>query len=743
MAFDPERYPRARRLDLVDDLFGHQVADPYRWLEDSASDESREWLAAQEATWSAFRDGLPGREAFADRVRELLAVGSVGTPAWRGTRRFYTRRDPGQEHAVLYTADGTGPAGTGDGTSERVLVDPNALDADGRTTLDAWQPDKEGRLLAYQISAGGTEESLLYVIDVETGTLVDGPIDRCRYSGIAWLPGGKSFYYTRRLPPESVPDGESQYHRRVYLHTVGTPPETDIMIFGDGRDKTSYYGVSVSRDGRWLTVSASIGTAPRDDLWLADLTASDPSSPILLPVTVGLDAQTSLWHGRDGRLYVYSDLDAPRGRIAITNPQTPQPNAWVNLIPEDPEAVLRGYAVLDDTGPNKADPGDAEPGGTADGTGRPVMLVSWTRHAISEITVHDLESGEKLSTIELPGIGTVGGIAERPEGGHEAWFGYTDYTTPPRILRYDARTRELSTWATPPGAAASPPAVSARQVTYRSKDGTPVQMVVLEPGAGQGPDGQAGTGADATGRSDAALARGAGRSLILYGYGGFDISMTPGYSAAILAWVEAGGAYAVAGLRGGSEEGEEWHRAGMLDRKQNVFDDFHAAAEYLIEAGLTSPERLAISGGSNGGLLVGAAVTQRPDLFAAAVCSAPLLDMVRYEKFGLGETWNTEYGSAAVAAELEWLLGYSPYHRVTAGTSYPAVLFTVFSNDTRVDPLHAYKTCAALQHASASGKPVLLRAEAQVGHGARAVSRTAELTGDQLAFVARETGLRR
>jgi prolyl oligopeptidase len=763
MALDPERYPAARRLDLVENLFGHHVADPYRWLEDSASDESREWLAAQEAAWSGFRDGLPGREAFADRVRELLAVGGVGTPVWRGTRRFYTRRDPGQEHAVLYVADGpdqagtdgTGSGGAVPGSTERALVDPNALDTGGRTTLDAWQPDKEGRLLAYQVSAGGTEESLLQVIDVETGTLLDGPIDRCRYSGIAWLPGGKSFYYTRRLPPESVPEGESQYHRRVYLHTVGTTPETDIMIFGEGRDKTSYYGVSVSRDGRWLTVSASIGTAPRDDVWLADLTASDPSSPVLLPVTVGLDAQTSLWHGRDGRLYVYSDLDAPRGRIAITNPQTPQPNAWVNLIPEDPEAVLRGYAVLDDTGLDNTGPVNAGPGDTADGTGRPVMLVAWTRHAISEITVHDLASGEKLSTIELPGIGTVGGISMRPEGGHEAWFGYTDYTTPPRILRYDARTRELSAWATPPGAAVSPPAVSARQVTYQSKDGTPVRMVIIEPGA------------EATGRLAAVPARGdnpsgvapqhfpggvprttepprrTGRSLILYGYGGFDISMTPGYSATILAWVEAGGAYAVAGLRGGSEEGEEWHRAGMLDRKQNVFDDFHAAAEYLIESGLTSPERLAVSGGSNGGLLVGAAVTQRPDLFAAAVCSAPLLDMVRYEKFGLGQTWNTEYGSAAVPAELEWLLGYSPYHRVTTGTSYPAVLFTVFSNDTRVDPLHAHKTCAALQHASASGKPVLLRAEAQVGHGARAVSRTAELAGDQLAFVARETGLRR
>jgi prolyl oligopeptidase len=684
-------YPEARRLDLVDDLFGYQVPDPYRWLEDADSAQTRGWLAAQDALWAARAEGLPLRDHFAGRVRELLQVGYVSAPAWRGDHRFYLRRDPGQEHGVLYR-------------DEALLIDPVAIDPSGRTTLDHWQPDKEGRLLAYQLSEGGTEESLLRVMDVATGVVIDGPIDRCRYSGVAWLPGGKAFYYVRRLPPGQVPPGEEQYHRRVCLHVVGTDPQGDALVFGDGRDKTTYYGISVSMDGRWLVISASIGTAPRDDVWIADLTAGDPASPAFTEVTVGLDAQTSLRAGRDGRLYVFTDLDAPRARLAVTDPRDPRPQAWHDLIPQDPEAVLRGYAILD--GPELA---------------RPRLLARWTRHAISEVSVHDLATGERLATLGLPGLGTVGGLAERPEGGHEAWFTYTDYTTPPTVLRYSAVTAALDTYASPPGQAERHP-VSASQLTYRSKDGTPIRMVLLEPA---GPQRE---------RTP--------RSAILYGYGGFNVSMAPGYSANILAWVEAGGAYAVAALRGGSEEGEEWHRAGMLDRKQNVFDDFHAAAEHLIATSVTTASRLAVWGGSNGGLLTGAAVTQRPSLFAACVCSAPLLDMARYEKFGLGETWNTEYGSASVAGELEWLLSYSPYHRVVPGEAYPAVLFTVFTNDTRVHPMHAYKMCAALQHATSSSRPVLLRAEGQVGHGARAVSLSAALSGDTLAFVARETSLR-
>ncbi len=689
-------YPPARRLELTEDLFGHQVSDPYRWLEDDADAERAGWLAAQAGLSGSYLEGLHGRDRLAAQVRDLLSVGSAGTPAWRGERSFFTRRIPGAEHGVLFTR-------LGDGSAE-VLIDPMAIDPSGLTTLDAWQPDKEGRLLAYQLSEGGDEESLLRVMDVATGALVDGPVDRCRYSNVAWLPGGKAFYYTRRLPPDAVPDGESQYHRRVYLHQVGTPADEDTLIFGEGRDKTDYYNVSVSRDGRWLAISASRGTAPRNDLWIADLSESDAASPDLRVIQEGADAQTGVRVGRDGQLYVFTDSGAPRSRIAVTDPADPAPATWRDLIAEDPEAVLRGYAILD--------------GAELD---RPVLLASWTRHAISEITVHDLATGERLGQVPLPGMGTVGGISERPEGGHDAWFTYTDYTTSSAVLRYHARTAEVTTWATAPGSA-EVPAVTTRQVTYRSKDGTAVRMLVISSGdATAGPKGP--------------------RPAILYGYGGFDISLTPAYSPNVLTWVSAGGVYAIANLRGGSEEGEEWHRAGMLGRKQNVFDDFPAAAETLIRDGWTTPGQLAISGGSNGGLLVGVALTQRPELCAAVICSAPLLDMVRYERFGLGQTWNVEYGTADDPEQLGWLLSYSPYHHVTPGTAYPAVLFTVFTNDTRVHPVHAYKMCAALQHATSPGRPVLLRAEAQVGHGARAVSRMAELAGDTLAFAARHTGL--
>ncbi|MEZ0077074.1 prolyl oligopeptidase family protein [Planotetraspora sp. GP83] len=679
-------YPPARRDDIVDTLHGTPVPDPYRWLEDPDDPETKEWLDAQDALFRSAE--LSGRERFRERVAELLKSGSVGTPVWRGERRFFTRRTPEQEHPVLYVADGQG---------ERALVDPMALDSSGLTTLDSYQPDKEGNRLAYQISVGGDEESRLYVIDVASGEIVDGPIDRCRYSPVAWLPGGEAFYYVRRLAPSAVPAGEEQFHRRVYLHVVGQNPDDDALIFGEGLEKTNYYSVSVSRDGRWLSISASRGTAPRNDLWVADLSASPAGSPALVTVQENVDAQTGLHFGRDGRLYVFTDLDAPRGRVCVTSPETPARESWRDLIPEDPEAVLSDFAILD---------------GMAD----PVLLVGWTRHAISEISIHALESGDRTGAVPVPGLGSIGGIVERPEGGHEAWFSYTDNVTPTAVYRYDALTGETTLWEAPPGAV-EVPQVTTEQVVYRSKDGTEVHMLVIS-------------------REDSGP-----RPAILYGYGGFGISMTPGFSASILAWVEAGGVYAIAQLRGGGEEGEEWHRAGMLGNKQNVFDDLHAAAEHLIATGVTTSEQLAISGGSNGGLLVGAALTQRPDLYAAVVCAAPLLDMIRYEKFGLGATWNVEYGSADVPEEFTWLWGYSPYHRVREGVSYPATLFAVFASDTRVHPLHAWKMAAALQHAQAGDRPILLRNETEVGHGARAVSKSVELAADQLAFLARHTGL--
>jgi prolyl oligopeptidase len=686
-------YPPAERLDVVDDLHGRLVPDPYRWLEDPASDDTAAWSRAQDALFTGQRDQWPGRDRFRDRLTTLLGAGAVSAPIWRGDRQFLMRRRGDQEHAVLLTVDADG--------AERVLIDPMQLDTTGLTTLDGWQPSKEGDLLAYQLSEGGTEESVIRVLDVATGDIVDGPIDRARYSPIAWLPGGKEFYYVRRLAADLVPEGEDQYHRRVWLHRLGTDPADDVLVFGDGMLLTNYYGVSVSRDGRWLSVSASEGTAPRNDLWLADLSAGSLEAPDLRVVQEGVDANTGVEVGRDGRLYVFTDRDASRGRICVTAPETPTAEHWVDLVPEDEEAVLDGFAVLD-----------------GDELDRAVLITSWTRHAVSELVLHDLESGDRTGTVPLPGVGTIGGVVERPEGGHEAWFGYTDYTTPASIQHFDARTGETTLWASAPGTV-EVPSVHTEQVAYRSADDTTVHMFVIAPSAV--PDRP--------------------RPTILYGYGGFGLPMTPGYSATILAWVEAGGVYAVAGLRGGGEEGEQWHRDGMLGNKQNVFDDFHAAGEWLVAQGWTTPEQLAISGGSNGGLLVGAALTQRPDLYAAVVCSAPLLDMVRFEQFGLGATWNVEYGTAADPEQLDWLLAYSPVHQVKEGVDYPATLFTVFDGDTRVDPMHARKMCAALQHATAGTRPVLIRAEGDVGHGARAVSRTVDLSADVLAFLGARTGL--
>ncbi len=687
-------YPTAHRLDLVEDLHGHQVADPYRWLEDPDSSETKEWSAAQDTILQDARAGWPGRDYLRGRLSELLSAGIVSAPVWRGERQFFMRRTASQEHAVLLTKD---PDGT-----ERTLIDPIAIDPSGLTTLDSWQPTKEGHLLAYQLSEGGTEESVVRVMDVVTGEHVDGPIDRARYTPIAWLPGGESYYYVRRLAPDLVPAGEEQFHRRVWLHRVGTSPDEDILVFGEGRKATEYFGVSVSRDGQWLQVSAAEGTAPRNDLWVAHLPSGSLEAPHLVPVQVDVDAQTGLEFCRDGRVLVSTDRGAPRGRLCLADPTDLSYEHWQDLVPEDPEAVLDGYAVLD--GPELE---------------RPVLLTSWTRHAVSEVHLHDLASGQALGDVPLPGLGSVGGIIERPEGGHEAWFGYTDHTTTSTVLRYDALTGETSTWATAPGSV-DVPGVQTHQVTYTSADGTPVRMFLVAP-------------------LDAAP--GQTRPTVLYGYGGFGLPLTPGYSASILAWVEAGGVWAIAGLRGGGEEGEDWHRDGMLGHKQNVFDDFHAAAEWLVAEGWTTPDQLAIQGGSNGGLLVGAALTQRPDLYQAVVCSAPLLDMVRYERFGLGATWNVEYGSADVPEELGWLLAYSPYHHVVEGTAYPAVLFTVFDGDSRVDPLHARKLAAALQYATSSARPILLRAEPDVGHGARALSRSIELSADVLAFTAYETGL--
>lgn len=692
-AVHPPAYPHAERLDLVDDVHGTPVPDPYRWLESIEDPRTRTWLDAQAGLTRQERDSWAMREHFADRVEQLLAAGSISPPFWRGERYFLTRREPGQQFAVLSVVESDG--------SERVLIDPMALDPTGATTLDSWQPSKEGDRIAYQLSVGGDEESQLYVMDVATGQVIDGPIDRCRYSPVAWLLGAGSFYYVRRLPPEELPESEQQFHRRVYLHRVGTPTQDDVLIFGAAMTMTNYYGVEVSRDGRWLQVSASEGTEPRNDLWVADLRHSPPEAPAFTLVQGDVDAQTGLSFLRDGRVLVSTDLDAPRGRAAVTRPGTWASHAWVDLIPEDDDSVLESVTVLD--GPDLDED---------------LLLVVRTSHGIARMTLHRAGDGSLIRDVELPGAGTIGGPVEHIDGGPVAWFVYTDHTTVPAVFSFDARSGDVALHAPPPGMV-DVPVVHSQQVTYASKDGTEVRMFVISPTSP--PDRP--------------------RPTVLYGYGGFGISLNPGFSAAILAWVEAGGVWAIANLRGGGEEGEDWHRAGMLGSKQNVFDDFHAAAEWLIDHEWTTREQLSIYGGSNGGLLVGAAMTQRPDLFNAVVCVAPLLDMIRYTTSELGPTWTVEYGDPEDPTQFGWLHAYSPYHHVREGTDYPATMFSVFDNDTRTDPMHGRKMCAAVQHATAGTRPILLRTEGEAGHGARALSKSVEETADTLGFLARWTGL--
>ncbi|WP_432883253.1 prolyl oligopeptidase family serine peptidase [Kribbella sp. CA-245084] len=606
-----QSYPCAERSSLVEQVHGRSVADPYRWLEDSSTVETKHWSRAQDDLWLTYAGTLSSRFRWKNRVRQLSDVGSVSTPVWRGGRCFTLRREPGQQPVVF--------------VDETPLIDPKRLDPTGLTTLDAWQPSPDGTKLAYQVSRGGDERSTLNILDITTGELIDGPLDGCRYSPVAWLPDGSAFYYVR--------------FRQVRRHHLGDPADVTVL------DREASYGLELSADGRWLTICTT------NDLWFADLSTDDE------PKHLRQETTTIMSVGPDNRLYVVT-----AGGIHIGDPV--EPTVWRDYIQLD--APLTGLAILDD-----------------------VVLTSTT----SKIAIHDRETGRRQGTIDLPGVGSVGSLSSH---GNRAWFTYTDSITPPTVHCYDASTGQTT------GASNSREAET-QHLSYTSPDGTELELHVIgKPG---GP-------------------------TILYGYGGFGQALTPTYSAFALAWVEAGGAFVTATIRGDAA-----HRDAT---KQQTIDDFIAAAEHLIAEG-TPADQLAICGESNGGLLVAAALTQRPELFAAAVASAPLTDMLRYELSGLGERWTAEYGSAKDPDDFETLASYSPYHQVKSGVKYPAVLLTVFGNDTRVDPLHARKMCAALQHATASQRPVLLRFEPDAGHTTGGIN----LAADMLAFLATETGLDR
>jgi len=691
-------YPDAERLDLVEVLHGRRVADPYRWLEDLAEPRTKEWAGAQDELTRRRLDALPGRDALSAELHGLLDAGWVSVPSWRAGRRFGSRRGPGQEHAVVTVCDAATEAG------QRVLLDPMVLDPTGRTTLDGWAPDDTGRRVSYKLSTGGDEQSVLRVLDVDTGEVIDGPIDRGHAGSVDWFAGGERFVHVRKLTHD-----RDDFRRRIWVHRVGTDPVEDVLVEGPGLyDEHTYYGVNLSRDGRWLIVTGRVGTARRDSLWIARV-GPDGAVPELTPIlTQADDVQAGAGVARDGRLWVFTTDGAPRWRLVVTDPRTPTREHWQEVLAEDPHAVLTGLSWIE---PVVAG-------------GQRLLAVARRRHAVSELTLHSATDGAPHGVITLPGTGSLAGMSSADPATAaqygRLWFGWSDLVTPHAVYRFNLADGAVVRESGPPGQISVPEARTEHR-SYTSADGTTVRMFVVSPAGPRRP-----------------------RPTLLYGYGGFANALTPGFSAAATSWVAAGGTYASASLRGGGEEGEAWHRAGQREHRQNVFDDFHAAARSLVDSGDTTPEQLAIMGGSNGGLLVGVALTQAPARYRAVVCANPLLDMVRYERFLLGRTWNDEYGSAEDPGELGWLLGYSPYHHVREGEVYPAVLFTVPDADTRVDPLHARKMCAALQHATAGDpqtRPVLLLREADVGHGARSVSRSVALLTDKLAFLAAHTGL--
>jgi prolyl oligopeptidase len=672
---------------VIDMYHGVKVLDNYRWLEDGNNPETQKWVEQEMAYTRALLDPRPRREAIHKRLTELLSIGSISVPQMAGRHYFYSKREGMQNQPVLYVREGV------NGT-DRVLVDANQLSADGTVALDWYLPSQNGKYLAYGTSASGSEMSTLYIAESKTGTVLPDTIERTRAASIAWLHDNSGFYYTRYPKKGEVPDGQEMYNRHVFYHQLGTNPDTDDKVFGEGRDPEDWPNVHLSNDGRWLLIDVEQGWT-KSELFLMDLKKDTPPTR----VTTG---KNFLYRGEvyDGKVYITTNEDAPRYRVFVTDAGNYERDAWKELIPPS-DAVLQGIAVY---------------GGK--------LFAQYEQNASSQLKIFDLD-GRKLSDLALPGIGTVFGSDGRWDR-EELFYGFQSFTFAPSIYRYDLKDGSNSLWTKVDAPSIDPTAYEVKQEWFQSKDGTRVPMFIVHR-----------TGLQNNGKNP----------TLLTGYGGFNASLTPAFSRTAYLWMEHGGVYAVANLRGGAEFGEDWHRAGMLEKKQNVFDDMIAAAEHLIAAKYTDKNHLAIQGGSNGGLLMGAMMTQRPDLFRAVVCQVPLLDMIHYQDFQIAKLWIPEYGTSENAEQFRWLYAYSPYHHVKAGAEYPAILFMTADTDTRVDPMHAKKMAALMQAEAKNGtshtRPVLLRIEAKAGHGAgKPVAKQIEEFTDAYSFLFWQLGVK-
>ena len=713
---------------LLSSIVSGAPADPYRWLEDGDAPAVGRWTEAQNAATRKALDDLPGRAALEGRLGRLYAIGSLGAPvsrphpagkagkAGRERRYFYTRRDGAQNQAVLYVRDGLHGA-------DRPLVDVNRERADGTRALDWWFPSDDGRRVAYGTSDDGSEESLLRVRDVETGQDVGDQIPRTRACSLDWLPDGSGFYYTRYPKPGEVPPGEEPYHRGVFFHHLGNDPAHDLKIFGDGRERTDWPGVDLSPDGRWLVVSVAQGWT-KSEVHLFDMHAEGAASGTprqSIAVAAGEDARFDVVEALDDRIYLLTTSGAPRGRIFAVDPKHPGRAHWREVVPEGDDVLERAVYFHGHLAVGFLHDAAARLSifdvGTLKGYPPPPAMDSAGMNPAP--STRD-RNGSARREVPLPGLGALtalSGARDVPE----LFYGFTGFFAPTSIFDVQLGAAPKSVVWRALEAPVDPAAFEVERVMVSSRDGTRVPLFLAH---------RKGLPRDGT------------RPALLTGYGGFDVNMLPDWTPSAIPFLESGGTYALAILRGGGEYGESWHRAGMLANKQNVFDDFIAAATWLHAERVVAADRLAISGGSNGGLLVGAALTQRPELFRAVICGVPLLDMLRYHLFRIAALWIPEYGSPDDPVAARWLAAYSPYQHVRDGVKYPAVFLHTAASDTRVDPMHARKMAARLQAATASGLPILLDVESKAGHGAgKPLRKVIAQLVDQWSFLFSQLGI--
>jgi prolyl oligopeptidase len=675
-------YPVTKKLDQLDDYHGTKVADPYRWLEDANSAETKSWVEAQNKVTQAYLAQIPQREAIRQRLTQLWNYERYSVPYKEGGRYFYTRNDGLQNQAVLYTLKNLND-------TPRVLLDPNTLAADGTIALAGAAVSPDGKLLAYSTAASGSDWNEIRVRDIESGKDLEDHVKWVKFSNTAWTRDGKGFFYSRYdEPKEATKLADVNYFQKLYFHRIGTPQSQDTLVYDRPDQKEWGFGAQTSDDGRYLVITTTKGTAPKYRISYKDLSKADSKVVDLIDnFDAGYDFIDNV-----GTVFFFStDRNAPRKRVVAIDVSKPAESNWKEIVPEGADTLV-GADIVNNQ-----------------------LVLEYLKDARSVVRVTDLK-GKPMREIALPGIGSVGGLqGKRGEG--ETFYSFTGFTNPTTIYRLNLKTGK-STVFRQPKVAFNPADYETRQQFYTSRDGTKVPMFIV---------------------SKKGIKLDGSNPTYLYGYGGFNISLTPAFSPANLAWMEMGGVYAVANLRGGGEYGEAWHQAGTKLQKQNVFDDFIGAAEWLIQNKITSPQKLAIGGGSNGGLLVGAAMTQRPELFGAALPAVGVMDMLRFHKFTIGWAWTSDYGSSENPEEFKALVKYSPLHNLKPGTCYPATMVTTADHDDRVVPAHSFKYAAAAQAAQAGAAPILIRIETKAGHGAgKPTSKQIEEVADRWGFLSRE-----